>query len=45
MENAVKKNFKYFFGVPGIEPRLRAPKARVLPLYYTPEKQKLQRPF
>ena len=32
------REIKFFsiVGVLGIEPRLRAPKARVLPLYYTP---------
>ena len=27
---------KYFVGLPGIEPGLRAPHARVLPVYYSP---------
>lgn len=29
----------FFIGVPGIEPGLRTPEARVLPIYYTPVKK------
>ena len=36
MEKVVKR----YFGVPGIEPRPHAPKACILPLYYTPENRK-----